>query len=207
MLITVPEWIPIGQEARVCMCHPHSVRIEMKRFKSLLDEYNNDQLLNIRKGRRHLTYLEWARNSVKSKIKKRQKSKYAEDGTYMHKMPSKGMVVEVMKLMIGSGESKTKQVKRRKTVSVKKKKANDKEKDDFRLAMRFKKSVALQKKQTPVLCLLEAGDDYHYFAGNIVAIIEDHARIHFAGTTKDDDIWISVDSDMLFLDGGSCEKP
>jgi jumonji domain-containing protein 2 len=212
----VPEWIPLGDEARVCMCHPHSVRIEMKRFKSLLHNYDRDQIKNLQNGLPKMSYLEWARNDVKSKIAKRQKIRELEDKNNVRNVnnsrsSSKGVPVEVMKLMSGTLESGAintqKQSKKRKTISSRKRKRKKNEKEDFRLAMKLKKSMLSQKKHISVLCLLECGKEYNYFAGNITAIVEDHARIHFAGTSKDDDIWMEVGSDMLFLDGGPCEKP
>ena len=214
----VPEWIPLGEQARVCMCHPHSVRIEMKRFKSLINQYGNDQLANMQNGRKKLSYVDWARNLVKSQIRKTQRSrkgnidedneKLMEGQEIMRSL--KGRVVEVLKMMPGSDDdtkNKPSGKKRRKNSSSSKKKKKDDDGPDFRLAMKIKKASLCQKKQTPVLCLLECGSDYNYFAGNVTALVDDYARIHFAGTTREDDIWIEVDSGMLFLDGGSCEKP
>merc|ERR1712218_240837 len=142
-------------------------------------------------------YLEWARNDVKSKIAKRQKTRELENKTNAHnsnknnRSLSKGMPVEVMKLISGSIEYESKnnkkQSKKRKTISSSKRRKKKNEKDDFRLAMRLKKSMLSQKKQIAVLCLLECGKESNYFAGNITTIVEDHVRIHFAGTSKDDD--------------------
>jgi len=38
----IPEWIPQGRCARVCMCVPFSVRIGMQNFESLLREYEEE---------------------------------------------------------------------------------------------------------------------------------------------------------------------
>jgi jumonji domain-containing protein 2 len=214
----VPEWVPLGEEARVCMCHPHSVRIEMNRFKSLLYQYEKDQIINIQKNRTKMSYLEWARENVRSRICKRPRGSDKEDDIESIIQPSqsssryskKGTVVEVMKLIKKAKNIQTnggggKQAKKRKKVTSKTKK-NQKD-DDYRLALRVKKSSFNDRRQTPVLCVLECDSNYHYFAGTVNAVVEDHARIHFAGTSKEDDIWMDVGSDMLFLDGGSCEKP
>ncbi len=214
----VPEWIPLGDEARVCMCHPHSVRIEMKRFKSLLSQYESDGLANAQNGRPKATYSQWARDNVKSKVRKRQRQKQEdkEDQEPSNKVQKTsrtskgGMIVEVMKLLGEDGlkSTPTKQQpssKKRKSASSKTKKKH--EKDDFRIALKMRKSSLCHKKQTAVLCLLECGQEYHYFAGNVSAIVEDHARIHFVGSSRGDDIWLPIDSENLFLDGGSCEKP
>ena len=32
----VPEWIPFGKQAKVCLCRPDSVRIDMEQFCKLL---------------------------------------------------------------------------------------------------------------------------------------------------------------------------
>eukprot|EP00551_Chaetoceros_affinis_P005460 CAMPEP_0203668398 /NCGR_PEP_ID=MMETSP0090-20130426/5032_1 /ASSEMBLY_ACC=CAM_ASM_001088 /TAXON_ID=426623 /ORGANISM="Chaetoceros affinis, Strain CCMP159" /LENGTH=1263 /DNA_ID=CAMNT_0050532819 /DNA_START=148 /DNA_END=3939 /DNA_ORIENTATION=+ len=214
----VPEWIPLGDEARVCMCHPHSVRIEMNRFKTLLSEYERDQLVNVQNGLPKVTYSQWARDNVKSKIRKRQRetqedNEKPESSNKIQKTDrstkKRGMVVEVMKLLVNDGvkSAATKHrtsSKKRKTASSKGKKKY--EEDDYRIALKLKKSSLCQKKQTPVLCLLESGPEYHYFAGNVSAIVEDHARIHFVGTSKCDDLWIPTDSENLFLDGGRWEE-
>ena len=165
-----------------------------------------------------MSYLEWARENVRSRICKRPRGSDKEDDIESIIQPSqsssryskKGTVVEVMKLIKKAKNIQTnggggKQAKKRKKVTSKTKK-NQKD-DDYRLALRVKKSSFNDRRQTPVLCVLECDSNYHYFAGTVNAVVEDHARIHFAGTSKEDDIWMDVGSDMLFLDGGSCEKP
>jgi len=209
----VPEWIPLGEEARVCMCHPHSVRIEMKRFKDLLSQYDRDSLVNAQNGHPKVTYSQWARDYVKSKVRKRRLEE--EDHKSSNKIQKTGrsskgrMVVEVMKLLVNDGiksaPTKQQSSKKRKMTSSKTKKKH--QKDDFRIALKLKKSSLCQKKQTPVLCLLECGPEYHYFAGNVTSIVEDHARIHFVGSSRGDDVWLPTDSESLFLDGGPSEKP
>jgi hypothetical protein len=68
------------------------------------------------------------------------------------------------------------------------------------------------KPQTQVICLLDTDNDIEcYFAGVIVDVIENHAKIHFAGSTRNEDVWLTINSGKLFLDGGvasnpSCEK-
>ena len=199
----MPEWIPLGEEARVCMCHPHSVRIEMKRFKSLLNQYERDQIINTRNGIPRQSHEYWAKENLKSRMRKRQKNETdLENKPQRATKSSKGMVVEVFKLMSGDDKSKSKSSKKRRVSSKKKI-----EVEDFRIANRMKKTSLNEKKQTPVLCLLECGSDYNFFAGNVTAIVEDHARIHFVGSSKADDIWMEITSDKLFLDGGPSKKP
>ena len=50
----VPEWIPFGRRARVCLCRPDSVRIDMDQFCRLLDVYTASQ-----KARRRGARLSW----------------------------------------------------------------------------------------------------------------------------------------------------
>lgn len=52
----VPEWIPYGWKARVCLCRPDSVRVDMHRLTSLLEEYEADQGCR----RKRLPWKEWA---------------------------------------------------------------------------------------------------------------------------------------------------
>ena len=54
----VPEWVTLGEKANVCLCHPHSVRIEMNRFKGLLQQYEVSTCLQ--QGKK-LNYIEWAK--------------------------------------------------------------------------------------------------------------------------------------------------
>merc|ERR1712183_238171 len=121
---------------------------------------------------------------------------------------SKGRVVEVMQLMPAKKKVNSKLTKKRRiSSSLSRKKRHQIEKNDFRLALKLKKKILSQQKQTPVLCLLESGLDFYYFAGNVTALVDNYARIHFNSTSREDDIWMEIDSEMLFLDGGSCDKP
>ena len=52
----VPEWIALGRESKVCMCHPHSVRLNMERFEEVYEWYLEDQESGAK-----LTYTEWAK--------------------------------------------------------------------------------------------------------------------------------------------------
>merc|ERR1712038_1950816 len=108
---------------------------------------------------------------VKSKVRKRRLEEEGHKSSNKIQKTgrsSKGrMVVEVMKLLVNDGiksaPTKQQSSKKRKMTSSKTKKKH--QKDDFRIALKLKKSSLCQKKQTPVLCLLECGPEYHYFAG------------------------------------------
>ena len=44
----VPEWIPYGRKANVCLCRPDSVRIDVDRFERLLLKYESEVIPNKR---------------------------------------------------------------------------------------------------------------------------------------------------------------
>jgi JmjC domain, hydroxylase len=50
----VPEWIPFGRRAKICLCRPESVRIDMFRLTFMLQKYQKDTKRN-----RRLTCKEW----------------------------------------------------------------------------------------------------------------------------------------------------
>jgi JmjC domain, hydroxylase len=50
----VPEWLPFGREAKVCLCRPDSVRIDMFRLTELIRKFHVAQKRN-----RRLTFAEW----------------------------------------------------------------------------------------------------------------------------------------------------
>jgi hypothetical protein len=60
----VPEWIPFGWKARVCLCRPDSVRVDMHRLTSLLEEYEADQ----GRRRKKLPWKEWAARRHKRQL-------------------------------------------------------------------------------------------------------------------------------------------
>uniref|UniRef100_A0A7S2VBK3 JmjC domain-containing protein n=1 Tax=Entomoneis paludosa TaxID=265537 RepID=A0A7S2VBK3_9STRA len=61
----IPEWIPYGLQAKICLCRPDSVRIDMNKLTSLLDMFESD------KGRKpKLTWKEWSRKREEKKEKK-----------------------------------------------------------------------------------------------------------------------------------------
>ena len=63
----VPEWIPYGRKAGVCMCRPESVRIDMDQMQRLLDEFEREK-----KRDPGLSWSEWAdyKYAKKNKDKK-----------------------------------------------------------------------------------------------------------------------------------------
>jgi len=201
-----PEWIPMGEKAKICMCHPHSVRIEMKRFKELHDKY---EIETSYKDGPSMTYDEWAKLEVKQirqTLTDRQiaydKSENKQQIVPKQKVKkgsrSRGKVVEVVKML-----------RHRKVMEMelptKKSIKNIIAKNDWRLAVNARKSAF--SPRTKVLCLVKSNDFADvYFSGVISSVVEEHARVHFAGSSKNEDIWIQTDSCKLYLDGGSLES-
>lgn len=62
----VPEWIPYGLKANVCLCRPDSVRIDMNKLIALLDIFETD-----RGRKRNFSWKAWSRKREETKHKKR----------------------------------------------------------------------------------------------------------------------------------------
>uniref|UniRef100_A0A7S2N1K5 JmjC domain-containing protein n=1 Tax=Helicotheca tamesis TaxID=374047 RepID=A0A7S2N1K5_9STRA len=216
----VPEWIPFGETARVCMCHPHSVRIDMNRFKVLFNAYEDDMMKAHKKGGSSgMTYSEWVKQerTKRRKMKTQEEQKDSDHEDNLLSDPAlpkvsynKGMVVEVMKLA-PRGSSSSDASKKKSTKAKKKK-----EVEHWRLALKVK--AATFTPQTPVICYVscevgekgvrqKTGEENKFFCGTIKQVVEGHARIHFAGTGRKEDIWIATNSPRLFLDGGPEDPP
>jgi len=210
--------VPFGEQAKICMCHPHSVRIDMKRFKVLLEEYDKTMLRGSKP-----TYSQFAKEFIRRKKKRRiatsnnnetgsfqfQVSSMSKlkDGRGGEKIKKNSRVVEVMKLVSRKGNAVS-DLKNKKSTSKKRKASKKKQIDseDFRLALPLKPSHL--SLQTPVLCLLECDDGNEcYFSGSIVDVVDDHAKIHFTGSTRNDDVWLGIGSGKLYLDGGQRIDP
>ena len=197
----VPEWIPFGNTANICMCHPHSVRIDMQRFKTLLDLYENDVYnLNGTKP----SYTEWVKDHIRRKKKRPRIDEEKIDRTLKSGRP-KAFTVEVMKLTLrrDSKGGKAKSVSKKK---AKGKAIKDIESESYHLAVPM--SASQMKPRTNVICLLDTDNDVQcYFAGVIVDVVEDHAKIHFAGSIRSEDVWLAIESGTLFVDGGASDHP
>lgn len=68
----VPEWIPFGHDAKICMCRPDSVRIDMIRLERLHARYIKE---NKRKtSRRRKSYRDWGILHAKAHMKPKEES-------------------------------------------------------------------------------------------------------------------------------------
>lgn len=232
----IPEWVPWGVRAKVCMCHPHSVRIDMTRFMALLTRYEEDMAARRRRGDGVLTYSEWATKKLREQKKQEQqqvqnaKKNAKDDGKKAGESGSswtekRKMWVEVSRLLssmdrtaaaggkdatssssnnINSTEAPagTRKGKKRKRVKEEQLEPPN-HGGDFRWALKPKKSALVPRKS--VLVRLKSPDtgEECFFSGVIVAVMEDHCKVHFAASSKSEDLWIPIISNRLFLDGGS----
>lgn len=208
----VPEWYPMGARAKVCMCHPHSVRIDMRRFKDLLDLYETDMITD---GIPKMAYSEWVKLEIglsktdhkKSIVAPSDESEFDIEKWEMEEklLRTKGRVVEVTEMDVRSlNASHFPPKKKQRTTPSSQKKKKER---SFHVALRVRPSVFAP--QTPIICLLKCENEAEekYFSGMITCVVEGHARLHFAGTGKKDDIWMNADNPKLFLDGGLEEEP
>jgi hypothetical protein len=213
----IPEWIPKGREAKVCMCRPNAVRIDVDRFAELLARYEEDVKNATTLGFQALSHRRWTlleADRMKLKAHKVPIATMNESSTN-EISADKEFWVEVMKPLNAEGKSlvssKPNSRKRRKknnaTVCV------DYD-EEWRLAVPLSaKKLTLERH---VLCLLpgkkegvhgDDSDDEECFAGVVKELADDHCRVHFSGLKKDDDVWIALTSPKLFLDGGKWESP
>merc|ERR1712150_276514 len=93
--------------------------------------------------------------------------------------------------------------------------------EEWRLAKPLTTNNSRKKKEqitleTKVLCLLpgkiignddgEDEEDEQCFEGVVKEMSDGHCRVHFAGLKKEEDVWIELNSNKLFLDGGKWEE-
>lgn len=200
----VPEWYSQGVKAKVCMCHPHSVRIDMRRFKELLDLYETDM---ITEGIPKMTYSEWAKLEIE--LRKDENSIVTSPKEPIRDIDqleleekilrTKGMVVEVTQMDVRSNSLSPNPAKKKQRLLSQK---NKEKKISRHIVLRVRPSVF--SPQTPIICLLSCENEAEqkFFSGMITCVVEGYARVHFAGTGRKDDIWMITDDPKLFLDGG-----
>jgi jumonji domain-containing protein 2 len=206
--IAIPEWIPMGRRAKVCMCRPSSVRIDVDLFARLLQQYEHDADKARRMGFPKLSYRKWAT------------ARESEEDA-----PTFGAIASSSTTKIPSAISKKHPFWVEVTIPLsdrgngrkvgqhanKRRKKQHKEEEEWRLAkplVDIKMRRQVQKLDSKVLCLLPGRredsdrEDEQCFAGVVKEISEGFVRVHFCGLRKEDDVWMSVTSDKLFMDGG-----
>ena len=208
----IPEWIPKGREAKVCMCRPNAVRIDVDRFAELLARYEEDMENSRALGLQPLSHRQWTLFHAK-RIQATKVSSSAVPESSKTVIPKdKEFWVEVMQPLNAEGKSlavsKSRSSKRRKKNTA----ALDTEYvEEWRLAKPFDNKKAKLQLEQKVLCLLpgrkegtdgEVTDEEECFAGVVKEFADDHCRVHFSGLKKDEDVWIALTDPKLFLDGG-----
>jgi len=216
-----PEWIPYGRTARVCNCRPDSVRMDVNKFESLLLRYEKEVLQTkrvpwkdwVEKVKKKRAQEEISNASYGSDPKKPKKSSGSDETTQMVSKP-KDFWIEVMQ------PSSTKSTKKSKR-SRKKTKAEEIE--IWHLAKPVgRKSLRISDR---VLCIIPAivdtsngqrsssidsdhseEESEECFAGFVFERLNNDVRVRLDGMGKKDDIWMSVNSPKLFLDGGRWEE-
>ena len=203
----VPEWVPYGRQANICLCRPDSVRIDMSKFERLLLQYEQDV-----KQSKRITWRDWA---IKLRTKRKENSEERQLGSptnkskvedpKVHAAKRKPFWVEVMQ------PSRTKRLKGKGS------KKREKPQEIWHLA-----KPGSRKSLGPgvrVLCIVPVTvdgnskdddssdeEDEECFAGVIIEGRDDHVRVRFDGMNKKDDTWMEVESPKLFLDGGMWEE-
>lgn len=254
----VPEWVPYGKLANVCLCRPDSVRIDMNRFERLLLQYE----AKVKQWKR-LPWKEWAIRLRNKRIAQEQAetAKYNElvssstaatggsgstDETKENKPKRRVFWVEVMQ-PVGARSTTSKSSSSSSSTSTKKKKSKKEQRkrkqgsgggtggstandEVWHLA----KPGGRKSLRPParVLCIMPAAvdldqvdkynssrsrrrgnndsflsddeieEDEQCFAGVISEVRDDYVRVHLDGLARKDDVWMSIDSPKLFLDGG-----
>lgn len=211
----VPEWTSLGFEAGICLCHPHSVRIDMERFLSLLRRCN---IYRERYGY-HLSYSDWAQMEAKRNLEiervhnEKQTEKILSDASFENGKSSQANPVQlsetgtVVTIMTPSMLKKLRSNGSYNAGGVVETAANV----QMRIALRAKPSQFLAKCK--VLCIYacrdESSETAHdrriikkLFEGEITEIVEGHAKIRFLGKGRKNDAWLPLDGSALFLDEG-----
>jgi hypothetical protein len=199
----VPEWVPYGRLANVCLCRPDSVRIDMSKFERLLLQYEKEV-----KQSKRITWRDWA---VKLRARRKENSDERQMGSPSGKSRKDAPETQHSKRKPFWVEVMTPFHAKKLKASKKRKK---KPEEVWHLAKPgSRKSL---RPSVRVLCIVRAAiddspgnsesseeeEDEECFAGSILEIRDDHARVRFDGMSKKDDNWLPIDSPKLFLDGG-----
>mmetsp|Transcript_26153 Transcript_26153/g.61436 ORF Transcript_26153/g.61436 Transcript_26153/m.61436 type:complete len:609 (-) Transcript_26153:1242-3068(-) len=207
-----PEWIPYGKAARVCNCRPDSVRMDVQKFENLLLRYESEVLQTKR-----VSWKDWVEKIKKKRVQEeisnaaygssQKKLKKANDGNQRNRKNAKpkSFWVEVMQ---SSSSKSTKKSKSRRS----RKQTTSEEVEVWHLAKPIgRKSIRISDR---VLCIIPAvidnedfeGESEECFAGYVFERLNNDIRVRLDGMGRKDDIWMSVDSPKLFLDGGKWEE-
>ena len=213
----VPEWLPYGKSANVCLCHPHSVRIDMDRFQDLLGQYETRNARLRQLQRKRLTYSEFARAEAARRRKEEARYVSEEDDEDEEEEPIRyGSIrpVEVVQMKTSSSTpaAVARRNKGKKTTAASKKKPAQ-PRETWRRAKQAWPSSFREGAQ--VLSYVPAAAENYdeesqqsekCFSGTVVDACEGYVRIRFDGTQRKDDMWVKLDGRKLFLDDGPVNR-
>lgn len=206
----VPEWIPFGEAANVCMCHPHSVRIQMKRLKFLLESYDKDMCYRETMGLPKFSYSNWAKDEAKRAkecIRVRDDSQDLSskgepdlDLSSVSTPLNKSIAIEITKQLVTPKKNNKRKSFRRQ------------ERDEWRLAKRVRPGLFVPNTRVIVRFMSNPdcarnGSGAEFFIGTVVKLVDNHVKVHLNGLGKKEDAWFKQSSDHLFLDGGLTDPP
>jgi len=217
-----PEWIPYGRTAKVCNCRPDSVRMDVNKFESLLVRYETEVLQT------KVPWKNWVERVKKKRVQEQisnasngsgpKKLRKTNDGNEITEKVTKpkNFWVEVMQ------SSSTKSTKKSKSKKSRKQTTRE-EIEIWHLAKPVgRKSLRVSDR---VLCIVPAiidrrngkessltstnnseEESEECFSGYVFERLNNDVRLRLDGMGKKNDIWMSVNSPKLFLDGGRWEE-
>ena len=218
-----PEWIPYGRTARVCNCRPDSVRMDVNKFESLLLRYEREVLQTKR-----VSWKDWVHKVKKKRAQEDiSNASYGSDPKQQKKnsnnneIPKKNSKLKDFWIEVMQSSLRRKSKKNSKSKKSRKSFALEVT-EVWHLAKPIGRKVL--RTSDRVLCIIPAivdkcggkessrsideseEESEECFAGYVVERLNDDVRIRLDGMGKKDDIWMSLNSPKLFLDGGRWEE-
>lgn len=217
-----PEWIPYGRTAKVCNCRPDSVRIDVGKFENLLLRYEKEVLQTKR-----VLWKDWVERVKKKRLQEEisnasygsdpKKPRTEDGGNKTTGKPSQQKNFWIEVVQTSSTKSK------KKSRSKKSRMSTCEEIEIWHLAKPLGRRSLREGDR--VLCVIPAvvdigngkesssadNDDSEEeseecFAGYVFERLSNDVRVRLDGMGKKDDVWMSVNSPKLFLDGGKWEE-
>mmetsp|Transcript_9002 Transcript_9002/g.26756 ORF Transcript_9002/g.26756 Transcript_9002/m.26756 type:complete len:616 (-) Transcript_9002:1306-3153(-) len=218
-----PEWIPYGRTAKVCNCRPDSVRMDVNKFENLLLRYEREVLQTKR-----VSWKDWVTRVKKKRLEeeisnasygsdpKKAKKTHGETKKAGKNLKFKDFWVEVMQPTVAKSTKKSKSKRSRKQGGT----------EDMEI-WHLAKPVSRKSLQPSdrVLCIIPAIVDRNdgrdrssiesdeseeegeeCFAGYVFERLNDDIRIRLDGMGTKEDIWMSINSPKLFMDGGKWKE-
>lgn len=203
----VPEWIPYGLKAKVCMCRPDSVRIDVHRLIALLNLHGEAE--EVEPG---LSWKEWADRRALKIL-----SEQAAEKRQHQALAKKKQVASMKKdfwVEVTQPPAKMRKKGKRKGPTVVWRLAKPTTRNSVtkgtRILLFLPEKMLLGEKNRRIKVTSDGEDPDNVeegcFCGRVVDEMDNHVRIKFDGLPKSSDRWIRRTSTKLFLDGGAWEK-